>query len=103
MIPVQIHTRQNRNQAITTVKDGVMATQGWIVHHELFSNKAATILAELPAQQVPVFIEYLTDHGLQADKIQVPTRHKGGECRLSVSLTFLHDDPDMKRDVIAFG
>lgn len=100
---ISITTHMDRNQAITQVRHAITGKGGWIVDHALFSNLSATLNFELPGNQVADLVSALEAAGLQP--------HIGGEIpedqqedlRGQAALTFIQQDPDLKRDVPAFG
>lgn len=76
---------------------------GWIVNHLLFSNMTANITFELPSERTVPFVQKLKDSGFSPAIEGAPQLGGGGDVRGMLVLTFLHDDPDLKRDVPAFG
>lgn len=101
-VRMEIFTRIERNQALTLVKDAITSTEGWLVHHQLFSNMSASLLVELPVEQIEPFLSKLGDAGFSPGLDGKPPPAKG-DTRIAISITFLHDEGDMKRDVPAFG
>lgn len=96
-------TKQERNRAITAARESLSRQGGWITHHSLFSNHAATLNFELPTAKAAAFIADLAAAGLTARYDGDLPPPEDGELQGSLQLTFLHDDPDMKRHVPAFG
>ncbi len=99
----EIVSRLDRNAALSFIKDCISKNEGWIVDHQLFSNVSASLNFELPAEKVEAFTL-----SLKKDGIRVFEKHQNsgvceGDIRGSICITFLHDEPDMKRDVPAFG
>jgi len=100
---IEIITRMERNAALALASDAVSKVEGWIVSHQLFSNMSATINFEIAAPMSAVLLSKLEEAGFN------PTLEKGypvggqGDIRGSLVFTFVHDEPDMKRDVPAFG
>ncbi len=96
-------TKLDRNQAITVARESLSRQGGWITHHTLFSNHAATLNFELPSTSATAFIEKLAEAGLAAKYDGEIPGGDSGDLQGSLQMTFLHDDPDLKRDVPAFG
>ena len=98
-----IFTAMNRNTAISQVCDAVSESGGWIVDQSFFSNIAATINFEMPSHSLHKFQEALQDKDLKVHiEGELPVTDSG-DVRGTVSLTFSHDEPDLKRDVPPFG
>ncbi|MEM9635714.1 MAG: hypothetical protein AAGA50_30610 [Pseudomonadota bacterium] len=98
-----LFTPMDRNLAITHVCDGVTEARGWVVDQSFFSNIAATINFEMPSSSLQIFQDILRDKGLQPHIEGDLPADAFGDVRGSVSLTFSHNEPDMKRDVPPFG
>ena len=94
-------TRQDRNQAISAIRKSISAVGGWILTHTLLSNMAATIVFELPCDRIKSFQDRLAASDLSPAEDLLPIGTE--EVCVSLSITFLHDEPDLKRDVPAFG
>lgn len=100
---IEIITKIARNQALHNVDAALSKYGGWIIQHQLFSNKAATLLVELPADAFKGFLGQLHQAGLNPTILQHPTIKQGEDYRGFIIFTFIHDDPDLKRTVIADG
>lgn len=110
-VRISIFTRHERNDAISLIRQAIGACGGWIVDHSLFSNLLATINFELPADKVDTLIAKLHDAGFKPEigssgPADAPGRAadgKAGDLRGQISLSFIHDEPDMRREVPPFG
>ena len=100
---LEIITKIERNQAITIVKDMISSSGGWILDHHLFSNASASLGFEIPYSSISSFMTGLQDGGLNPTIVNDCPRDKDGEVRGGVALIFIHNEPDMKRDVPPFG
>lgn len=100
---IEIATRIERNQALTLISELISGADGWIVSHQLFSNLSATINMEIPASGVEGFVSRLKEAGFVPQVQGELPAISHGDVRGCVALTFIHDEPDMKRDVPAFG
>lgn len=98
-----IITTLNRNTAISQVCDAVSEANGWVVDQSFFSNIAATINFEMPLRSLPKFQEALEEKGLVVHVEGELPIAGADDVRGTVSLTFSHDEPDLKRDVPPFG
>lgn len=96
-------TNVERNRAISTVREAIAKSGGWITGHNLLSNMAATINFEIASSSLDGFADRLVDDGL---KVEIDGERPGedaGDVMASIALTFVHDDGDLKRDVPPFG
>lgn len=100
---IEIITRIERNYALQLIKDTIGACEGWIVTHQLFSNISASINFEMPSNEIEPFVGKLSDAGFFPRSAKKSTNIKDGDVRGLISVTFVHDEPDLKRDVPAFG
>ncbi len=100
---IEIITKMERNQAISLIREAISASEGWIVTHQLFSNLSASIVFEMPYDEAEGFLSRLNEAGFSPATEKGIPKGKGDDIRGVLSLTFIHDEPDMKRDVPAFG
>ncbi|MEO9876625.1 MAG: hypothetical protein ABJM26_05720 [Anderseniella sp.] len=98
-----IFTAMNRNTAISQVCDAVSEAKGWIVDQSFFSNIAATINFEVPSHSLQTFQDVLQEKGLKVHVERELPAADSDDVRGTVSLTFSHSEPDLKRDVPPFG
>ncbi|MCJ9429750.1 hypothetical protein [Kordiimonas marina] len=102
-------TRQDRHQVIAAIGHAVTGAEGWVVDHTLFSNMAAAFQLALPAKQLPALAARMKDAGVRLDTESLArlADFTGGgatgdaEIFLSLSLTFLHNEPDLRREIPA--
>ncbi|MBC7283771.1 hypothetical protein [Hoeflea sp.] len=103
-------TRINRHTVMRVIDDIVVSCGGWIEGHTLFSNIAATFRFVLPASGLAGFalrVNALGVHidaaGLDALAARSPGAGQAGDAEVSgaLSMTFLHDEPDMRREIPA--
>ncbi len=102
-IRMTIFTTMERNRAISVVSDALSLNGGWIVNHTLYSNMAATINFELPIEAIEQFKETLVEGDLSPKIEGSLPKGRGKDVRGNLSITFSHDEPDMRRDVPSFG
>jgi hypothetical protein len=100
---LEIATRMERNGAIASVRNAIVECGGWITGHQLFSNIAASISCEIPLCCAGKLISCLRDAELQPDYQGDIPKGSDGDLRMGISLTFIHTEPDLKREVPAFG
>ena len=100
---IEIYTSMERNPAISIVRQGLISREGWISNHQLFSNKLASIAFEMPSDGLAGFLADLKSAGLKPQYDAALPAVGDREITGTIALTFLHDEPDMKREVPAFG
>jgi len=99
-----IFTSMERNAAIIKVRDAIQDANGWVVEQTFFSNIASTINFELPATSLNTFQDQLRAGGLTVYVDgDLPDTGTSKDVRATISLTFSHDEPDLKRQVPPFG
>ncbi|MBF0194796.1 MAG: hypothetical protein HQL71_09565 [Magnetococcales bacterium] len=100
---VSVFTTCERNKAINQVRNAIVGSEGWIIDHTLFSNILATISFDLPCNKVDNFIKKLKKATF-TPKIDGKLPKKGdGDLKCQISISFIHDEPTLKRDIPAFG
>lgn len=100
-------TRRNRHDAMADINDAVAAAGGWVEGHTLFSNIATTFRVFLPEGRIGAFADAVERLGVHVDaesrgKLASLVRGPSttdDERALSLNLTFLHDEPDLRREV----
>lgn len=100
---ISIMTAMERNEAISKASDAINNNGGWIVSHTLLSNVAATLNFELPYKKAENFLFDLEKSSFRPDVDGDVPHRKEGDLRGQITLTFIHNNPDLKRDVPAFG
>lgn len=94
-------TKRQRNAATTTVMDTIVTQGGWVEDVHLFSNIMTTVNFVMPTNKIAGFVAALNGHGLHAEGA-APDSLKGAgdtETRCSLQLTFIHNEPDLKREI----
>lgn len=101
---LEIYTSVERNQALSLIREAIGSAEGWIMNHQLFSNMSASLLAELPGDRLGNLLQDLEDKGvggkLAEHRSAIPDH---GDIHVLFAVTFIHNEPDMKRDVPPFG
>lgn len=99
-------TRLERQTAISAATQAVQDSQGWIDDVHFFSNVAVNIRCVVPAGSVDGLVERLgkLPLGLGAADMAVLTCAAspvpaGEELQFSLQITFVHDEPDLRRHV----
>ena len=96
-------TRVERRAATSFVFDTVNRLGGWIDDVHMYSNLMNTIRLTLPAGAFAELVAALEEGGIMVDPLQDPgdLRDPATECMATLQLTFIHDEPDLKREVPA--
>jgi hypothetical protein len=97
-------TRRERHAVLSEAESAISGCGGWVTDHHLFSNRMATLNFFLPAPQSGALARALSSLGIALDGA-VPERlgEDGKEVFGLLSITFLHNEPDLRRDVPPFG
>lgn len=101
-------TTADRHEVTVAIDRAILASEGWVVDHTLFSNIAITIRLSLPTGKLGDFRQRVGEAGVRlndasAEQSQIVARDDDREAELTVSLniTFIHDEPDLRRTVPA--
>ena len=98
-----------RHQLINDIADIIGKSEGWIIDHTMFSNIALTLRLALPESNLGILMQSLNkieigydESGMTALK-QAIAGYTGGdsEINLSINVTFVHTDPDLRGEVPA--
>ncbi len=100
---LEIVTKIERNQAITKIKDAIGCAEGWIADHKLFSNNSASLSFEIPSKAIELFLLKLNEAGFKPEIIGNKPTANDEDIRCGLAITFVHNEPDMKREVPPFG
>ncbi len=96
-------TRRERKDATSFVFDTVNGLGGWIDDVQMYSNLMNTIRLTLAAGAYPALVAALREGGIAVDE---PGTDPAGtdpaaERMATLQISFIHDEPDMKREVPA--
>jgi hypothetical protein len=99
-------TRQDRHQALNDANSAISSAGGWLMSHTLFSNIAATLRCELPANGLLTLRDALMSAQIKLDQesldsIASKTSDATSDIAVIVSITFLHSEPDLRQEVPA--
>ncbi len=106
-------TTVDRYKMTQRVEQTVSACGGWIVNHHAFSNIALSLEFEMPKAKAGVLVAALAAAGLRlSDKTMADAQEIGSESETGslmpdeeltgyISITFVHDEPDMRREIPA--
>lgn len=98
-------TRVERHHATSLVLDNVNALGGWIEDVRLYSNIMTNIRLVLKGDAIAALVDRLEAEGLAIDRTEMLTALGNGpgeaEQTLSLQLNFIHNEPDLKREIPA--
>ncbi|GEO80613.1 hypothetical protein [Pararhodospirillum oryzae] len=102
-------TRKDRHAVIAEISDRISAAGGWIVHHELYSNLAVMIRFALEPTGLKTWRDSmvetalgLDDDSLRAlDQAMAAPAPAGAEITVSLTMTFIHNEPDLRQIIPA--
>ncbi len=102
-------TKADRHQVTVDVNDAISAAGGWVVDHTLFSNIAITIQFSLPSLSLNDFRNSVVAANVKLDDDSIARiksmvgKHapKPLDIAASLNITFIHNEPDLRREVPA--
>jgi len=96
-------TRVERKLATSFVFDTVNRLGGWIDDTRMYSNLMNTIRLTLPAGAFAELVTVLCEAGIAVEppKGLGEISNPAAERMATLQLTFIHDEPDLKREVPA--
>lgn len=101
-------TRKNRHHSMADLDEAIADAGGWISAHTLFSNISASVAFSLPTGGLGDFLARATRAGITFDAGSRgrlmdgdAPRQSGDDIPLSLNITFIHDEPDLRREVPA--
>ena len=102
-------TRENRHAVMRDLNDAILKAGGWVEGHTLFSNIATTFRLVLPVSALGLFRNAARETGIaldddsatKLDDLGAGGRSGDEEVSLTLNVTFIHDEPDLRRDVPA--
>jgi hypothetical protein len=96
-------TRVERKAATSFVFDTVNRLGGWIDDTRMYSNLMNMIRLTLPAGAFAELVAVLCEAGIAVDPPEGlgEIRDPAAERMATLQLTFIHDEPDLKREIPA--
>ena len=104
-LTINVSTRAERNAITAQVKEALLASGGWVVDFHHFSNLSLCINFEIEPQHIGRLYEALTALDVRiadAGREQLASlreRPGAGDVRGTLQITFIHDEPDLRREV----
>lgn len=99
-------SKRDRHQVIADIGAAVTSADGWVVNHTLFSNIAAAFQLSLPAGKLADFRAKLEAASVRLDaeslsRLEETTSPEDVDIFVSLALTFIHNEPDLRREIPA--
>jgi len=103
LLRIEACTRQPYAGALFEATTMIGEQGGWLVDQKIYSNMLATINFALPEKAYAPLVAALAAMGFTI--MSAPESDGASEAEIygQLSLTFLHNDPDLRRDVPPFG
>lgn len=103
-------TRENRHEMTSRLESAISGGGGWVLDFHLFSNRAVTFRFAVPSDSLPRFVQALLGTGLSfvqesqaaLEACAQPLEETSREVPGTLRVTFLHSEPDLKREVPPF-
>jgi hypothetical protein len=100
-------TRADRLRSVALIRDAINGTNGWITDFHEFSNLSICIEFEIPEASLPSLTAKLISSEISFNSrtertvrsLQIGTAGEPVQCTLQV--LFIHDEPDLRRTVLA--
>lgn len=100
-------TRVARLRSVALLREAIVSSRGWVTDFHEFSNISICLQLEIPIEHLPLLAESLLAAGVKFDAASESLLFSYGEeqargpipCTLQV--LFVHNEPDLKRKVLA--
>jgi hypothetical protein len=102
MIQLEAVTSRDFHAAIADVSAAITGCGGWITNHQFYSNTMAMIAFELPADKVADLIGRFNEAQISTRDFAIPSAQELQEIKGQLNITFMHNNPDLRRTVPAF-
>ncbi|WP_041795707.1 hypothetical protein [Pararhodospirillum photometricum] len=102
MLTMEVCVRADFHTAIARATASAERCDGWLAGHTLYSNVRAVLLVHLPGPALPKLAATLAADGFVLTS-EPPLAVNADDVVLSLAVTALHEGPDLRRDVPAFG
>jgi tRNA G26 N,N-dimethylase Trm1 len=103
IVQLDIVTAMERHEAIDRVRMAIRSSGGWVIDEIFFSNKALTTRFEIDAHKMTSLLEALQERGLRATPVNPLPVKTDSELSGTISMTFSHNEPDLKQIIPAVG
>lgn len=96
-------SRADRHAITDACKEAIDASGGWVDDAVFYSNKAVTLRFTVPGGQVAALRDRLAALDLRLDDptVEEAAAPAAADVPGTLALTFIHDEPDLRRDIPA--
>ena len=98
-------TRRERNGATGFVFDSILALGGWVDDVNMYSNMMTAVRFTLSENKLDALLTLLAGQGISVDpsanSTETPKEARDKERAFSLQISFLRNEPDLRRDVPA--
>ncbi|HST22215.1 MAG TPA: hypothetical protein VLR90_13915 [Blastocatellia bacterium] len=107
VLRINASTRSDRNLIIARAKEAILQSGGWVLDFKLFSNISICINFEIVTANIEELRAALNQLDLRLSKQShealesFKDEQKEGDIKGALQITFIHDEPDLRRDVPA--
>jgi hypothetical protein len=103
MIQLAASTHGDFHVAVRNASDAIGRAGGWILSHQFFSSSLAMLAFQIPAPALGDLGEELSAARITLHQPVPETGGKLADVAVQLSITVLHNGPDLTRPVPAFG
>ena len=107
VLRINASTRADRNLITSLAKEAILQSRGWILDFKLFSNISICINFEIATTHIEELYAALKLLDLRLSKgshealESFTGRREEGDITGTLQMTFIHDEPDLRREVPA--
>ncbi|MGA9767545.1 MAG: hypothetical protein WBV94_00780 [Blastocatellia bacterium] len=104
---INASTRADRNLITSLAKEAILQCGGWVLDFKMFSNISICINFEIVTAHIEALKTALTRLDLRLSRQSYEAlesftdKREKGDITGTLQITFIHDEPDLRRDVPA--
>ncbi|PKU24099.1 hypothetical protein [Telmatospirillum siberiense] len=103
MLLLEASTQREFHAGVSDAADAIGKAGGWVISHQFYSKTLAVIACQIPAEALSSFAEALEVVGIKLHRSVPETTGPIDDIAVQLSITFVQDGPDFRREVPAFG
>jgi hypothetical protein len=107
VLRINASTRADRNLIISRAKEAILQSRGWVLDFKLFSNISICINFEIAITHIEELRAGLNQLDMRLSRQShealesFTEKREEGDITATLQITFIHDEPDLRRDVPA--
>jgi hypothetical protein len=100
-------TRVARTSSVALLRDAIVSSHGWVTDFYEFSNLSICLQFEISIERLPLLSESLVEAAVKLSAASEAILSNSGQematgpVQCTLQVLFLHNEPDMKRTVLA--